>query len=47
MVFMPFPLFRFALPEGPGLGLDVDEGAVGAAKGKQFPAFRSIGDEGP
>ncbi len=38
-----------ALPEGPGLGLDVDERAVRAAKGKQFPArtFRSIEDEGP
>jgi galactonate dehydratase len=38
-----------ALPEGPGLGLDVDEGAVRTAKGKQFPAraFRTIEDEGP
>jgi len=38
-----------ALPEGPGLGLDVDEKAVRAAKGKQFPAkaFRSLEDEGP
>ena len=37
------------LPEGPGLGLEVDESAVRAAKGKQFPArtFRSIEDEGP
>ena len=35
--------------EGPGLGLDVDEAAVRAAKGKQFPArtFRSIEEEGP
>ena len=38
-----------ALPEGPGLGLDVDEAAVRAEGGKQFPAriFRSIDDEGP
>jgi galactonate dehydratase len=38
-----------ALPEGPGLGLSVDEEAVRAAKGKQFPArtFRSLEDEGP
>jgi galactonate dehydratase len=38
-----------ALPEGPGLGLNVDEKAVRAAKGKQFPArtFRSLEDEGP
>jgi galactonate dehydratase len=38
-----------ALPQGPGLGLDVDENAVRAEKGKQFPArtFRSIEDEGP
>ena len=38
-----------ALPEGPGLGLNVDEGAVRAAKGKQFPArtFTSLADEGP
>jgi len=38
-----------ALPEGPGLGLDVDEGAVRAHMGKQFPArtFRSIDEEGP
>ena len=38
-----------ALPEGPGLGLEVDEAAVRAAKGKQFPArtFRSIEEEGP
>ena len=37
------------LPEGPGLGLEVDENAVRAARGKQFPArsFRSIDDEGP
>jgi galactonate dehydratase len=38
-----------ALPEGPGLGLNVDEGAVRTARGKQFPAraFRTIEDEGP
>jgi galactonate dehydratase len=38
-----------ALPDGPGLGLDVDEGMVRATQGKQFPArtFRSIADEGP
>jgi galactonate dehydratase len=38
-----------ALPEGPGLGLNVDEKAVRAAKGKQFPArtFRSLEEEGP
>ena len=38
-----------ALPEGPGLGLNVDERAVRAAKGKQFPArtFRTLADEGP
>lgn len=38
-----------ALPEGPGLGLDVDEKAVREAKGKQFPArtFRQTSDEGP
>jgi galactonate dehydratase len=38
-----------ALPEGPGLGLEVDEATVRAAKGKQFPArtFRSIEEEGP
>jgi galactonate dehydratase len=38
-----------ALPEGPGLGLNVDETAVRAAKGKQFPArsLRSLEDEGP
>ena len=37
------------LPEGPGLGLHVDESAVRAEKGEQFPArtFRSIEDEGP
>jgi galactonate dehydratase len=37
-----------ALPEGPGLGLDVDEAAVRAERGKQFPArsFRTIDDEG-
>jgi galactonate dehydratase len=38
-----------ALPQGPGLGLDIDEQAVRAEKGRQFPArtFRSIDDEGP
>ena len=38
-----------ALPDGPGLGLSVDEKAVRAAKGKQFPArtFRSLAEEGP
>jgi galactonate dehydratase len=38
-----------ALPEGPGLGLDIDENAVRAEKGKQFPArtLRSIAEEGP
>ena len=38
-----------ALPDGPGLGIDVDETAVRAEKGKQFPArtFRSLEDEGP
>jgi galactonate dehydratase len=38
-----------ALPEGPGLGLDIDEAAVRAAKGKAFPArtFRFPRDEGP
>jgi galactonate dehydratase len=38
-----------ALPEGPGLGLEVDEATVRATKGKQFPArtFRSIEEEGP
>jgi galactonate dehydratase len=37
------------LPEDPGLGLNVDEGAVRAARGKQFPAraFRNIEDECP
>ena len=37
------------LPEGVGLGLEIDENAVRAAKGKPFPArsFRSIDDEGP
>ena len=37
------------LPEGPGLGLTVDDTAVRAAKGQQFPArtFRSPADEGP
>src|SRR5882757_5413066 len=35
-----------ALPEGPGLGLDIDENAVRAERGKQFPArtFRSIAE---
>jgi galactonate dehydratase len=38
-----------ALPDGPGLGLSVDEKAVRAAKGNQFPArtFRSLAEEGP
>jgi galactonate dehydratase len=38
-----------ALPEGPGLGLNVDEPALRAARGKQFPArtFRTLEDEGP
>jgi galactonate dehydratase len=38
-----------ALPEGPGLGLDVDETVVRAEKGRQFPArsFRLPKDEGP
>jgi galactonate dehydratase len=38
-----------ALPEAPGLGLSVDESALRAAKGRQFPArsFRSPADEGP
>ena len=38
-----------ALPEGPGLGLTVDESALRAAKGKQFPprTFRCLEDEGP
>jgi galactonate dehydratase len=38
-----------ALPQGPGLGLEVDEAAVRSARGKQFPvrAFRSLEDEGP
>jgi galactonate dehydratase len=38
-----------ALPDGPGLGLSVDEKAVRATKGKQFPArtFRSLAEEGP
>jgi galactonate dehydratase len=38
-----------ALPDGPGLGLSVDEKVVRAAKGKQFPArtFRSLAEEGP
>jgi galactonate dehydratase len=38
-----------ALPEGPGLGLDVNESAVRAATGKQYPArtFRQPADEGP
>jgi len=37
------------LPEGPGLGLDIDEAVVRATTGKRFPArtFRSIADEGP
>ena len=38
-----------ALPEGPGLGLNVDEAAVRAHSGKQFPArtFRGVDEEGP
>jgi galactonate dehydratase len=38
-----------ALPQDPGLGLDVDEAAVRAARGKPFPAriFRGIEEEGP
>jgi galactonate dehydratase len=37
------------LPDGPGLGLQVDEAAVRAAKGQQYPArsFRLPKDEGP
>lgn len=38
-----------SLPEGPGLGIDVDEKAVRAARGQQFSArtFRFPKDEGP
>jgi galactonate dehydratase len=38
-----------SLPEGPGLGIEVDEKAVRAARGQQFPArtFRFPKDEGP
>lgn len=38
-----------ALPQGPGLGLEVDEAAVRSERGKQFPAraFRVLDDEGP
>src|SRR5919197_3528750 len=38
-----------ALPEGPGLGLTVDEQVVHAEKGKPFPArsFRPLQEEGP
>jgi galactonate dehydratase len=38
-----------ALPQGPGLGLTVDEEAVRAARAKPFPAraLRNIEDEGP
>jgi galactonate dehydratase len=38
-----------APPDGPGLGLQVDENAVRTARGKPFPArsFRTIEDEGP
>jgi galactonate dehydratase len=37
------------LPDGPGLGLEVNESAVRAEKGRQFPArtLRTIDDEGP
>jgi len=37
------------LPEGPGLGLTVDEAAVRDTKAKQYPArtFRLPSDEGP
>jgi galactonate dehydratase len=40
---------HIALPEGPGLGLEVNEAAVRAARGQQFPArtFRLPRDEGP
>jgi galactonate dehydratase len=38
-----------SLPDGPGLGLDIDEAAVRATAGHQFPArtFRTITEEGP
>jgi galactonate dehydratase len=38
-----------SLPEGPGLGLDIDEQAVRAARGHQYPArtLRLPADEGP
>ena len=38
-----------ALPDGPGLGLTVDEQVVRAEKGKPFPArsFRPLQEEGP
>jgi len=38
-----------ALPQGPGLGLDIDESVIRAAKGQQFPprSFRLPKDEGP
>jgi len=38
-----------ALPEGPGLGLTVNEQVVRAEKGRRFPArtFRPLQDEGP
>jgi galactonate dehydratase len=38
-----------ALPEGPGLGLEIDEQAVRATAGQRFPArsFRLPKDEGP
>jgi galactonate dehydratase len=38
-----------SLPEGPGLGIDVDEKAVRAARAEQYPArtFRTPADEGP
>lgn len=37
------------LPDGPGLGLKIDEAAMRSAQGKQFPArtFRPLDDEGP
>jgi galactonate dehydratase len=37
------------LPQGPGLGLDIDESVIRATKGQQFPprSFRLPKDEGP